>query len=43
LERALSQPACAPLRALLDAHVPREMRRNPPGRSLAGVPAEAGE
>ncbi len=41
LERALSQPACAPLRGFLDAHVPREMRRNPPGRSLAGVPAEA--
>lgn len=41
LDRALSQPACAPLRGFLDARVPREMRRNPPGRSLAGVPAEA--
>ena len=41
LDRALSQPACAPLRGFLDARVPREMRRNPPSRSLVGVPAEA--
>ncbi|MBD0271842.1 MAG: phosphotransferase [Acetobacteraceae bacterium] len=39
LDRALSQPACAPLRDFLDAHVPREMRRNP---APAGVTAEAG-
>ncbi|TCZ54665.1 aminoglycoside phosphotransferase family protein [Roseicella aquatilis] len=31
LQRALSQPACAPLRAFLDAHVPEAMRRNPEG------------
>ncbi|WP_043339523.1 aminoglycoside phosphotransferase family protein [Belnapia moabensis] len=30
LDRALSQPACAPLRRFLDAHVPHEMRKNPP-------------
>lgn len=30
LDRALSQPACAPLRGFLDRHVPPEMRRNPP-------------
>jgi aminoglycoside/choline kinase family phosphotransferase len=43
LDRALSQPACAPLRDFLDANVPREMRRNPPpARSPArGVAAEA--
>jgi hypothetical protein len=29
LERSLSQPACAPLREFLDAHVPPELRRNP--------------
>jgi aminoglycoside/choline kinase family phosphotransferase len=29
LERALSQPACAPLRDFLDAHVPDALRRNP--------------
>jgi len=29
LDRSLSQPACAPLRAFLDAHVPPELRRNP--------------
>ena len=31
----------ATLRAFLDAHVPREMRGNPPARSLAALPAEA--
>jgi N-acetylmuramate 1-kinase len=41
LDRALSQPACAPLRAFLDAHVPREARRNPPARPLVALPAEA--
>jgi hypothetical protein len=41
LDRALSQPACAPLREFLDAHVPREMRRDPPAQSPVGVPAEA--
>jgi aminoglycoside/choline kinase family phosphotransferase len=43
LDRALSQPACAPLRAFLDAHVPREMRRSPPPARFpaAGLPAEA--
>jgi aminoglycoside/choline kinase family phosphotransferase len=30
LDRSLSQPACAPLRRFLDAHVPHEMRKNPP-------------
>jgi aminoglycoside/choline kinase family phosphotransferase len=30
LDRSLSQPACAPLREFLDAHVPRAHRRNPP-------------
>lgn len=30
LRRSLSQPACAPLRAFLDAHVPEPMRGNPP-------------
>ena len=30
LARSLSQPACAPLRDFLDAHVPEAMRRNPP-------------
>lgn len=35
LERSLSQPACAPLREFLDAHVPRELRRNPPARTEA--------
>lgn len=30
LRRSLSQPACAPLRAFLDAHVPESMRGNPP-------------
>jgi aminoglycoside/choline kinase family phosphotransferase len=35
LERSLSQPACAPLRAFLDAHVPHELRRNPPSRTEA--------
>lgn len=30
LARSLSQPACAPLREFLDAHVPDAMRRNPP-------------
>ncbi|WP_431271160.1 hypothetical protein [Dankookia sp. P2] len=30
LQRSLSQPACARLRDFLDAHVPEEMRRNPP-------------
>jgi N-acetylmuramate 1-kinase len=39
LDRALSQPACAPLREVLEAHVPREVRRNP---LPAPVPAEAG-
>ena len=29
LARSLSQPACAPLREFLDAHVPHELRRNP--------------
>ena len=29
LQRALSQPACAPLRDFLDAHVPPGLRRNP--------------
>jgi aminoglycoside/choline kinase family phosphotransferase len=29
LNRALSQPACAPLRGFLDTHVPPERRRNP--------------
>ncbi|MFC7473254.1 aminoglycoside phosphotransferase family protein [Dankookia sp. GCM10030260] len=29
LQRSLSQPACAPLREFLDAHVPDGMRRNP--------------
>ena len=29
LDRSLSQPACAPLRAFLDAHVPQHLRRNP--------------
>lgn len=29
LARALSQPACAPLREFLDAHVPEALRRNP--------------
>ncbi|RAI60623.1 aminoglycoside phosphotransferase family protein [Roseicella frigidaeris] len=29
LARALSQPACAPLRDVLDRHVPEAMRRNP--------------
>jgi N-acetylmuramate 1-kinase len=43
LDRALSQPACAPLRDFLDANVPSEMRRTPPpARSPAlGVAAEA--
>ena len=41
LDRALSQPACAPLRDFLDAHVPREMRRNP-AAPAGTVPAEAG-
>ena len=41
LDRALSQPACAPLRDFLDAHVPREMRRNPPASSTVGASAEA--
>jgi hypothetical protein len=41
LDRALSQPACAPLRDFLDAHVPREMRRNPPASSPSALPAEA--
>jgi aminoglycoside/choline kinase family phosphotransferase len=35
LQRSLSQPACAPLRDFLDAHVPVEMRRNPPSSSEA--------
>ncbi len=35
LERSLSQPACAPLREFLDAHVPQELRRNPPARTEA--------
>jgi N-acetylmuramate 1-kinase len=39
LDRALAQPACVPLRDFLDAHVPREMRRNP---LPAPVAAEAG-
>jgi N-acetylmuramate 1-kinase len=39
LDRALSQPACAPLRDFLAAHVPRETRRNP---LPAPVAAEAG-
>jgi N-acetylmuramate 1-kinase len=39
LDRALAQPACAPLRDFLDAHVPREMRRNP---RPVPVVAEAG-
>lgn len=34
LDRSLSQPACAPLREFLDAHVPHDLRRNP-------APAEA--
>jgi hypothetical protein len=29
LARSLSQPACAPLRDFLDAHVPEALRRNP--------------
>ncbi len=29
LDRALEHPACAPLRAFLDRHVPRDLRRNP--------------
>ncbi|MDB5371646.1 MAG: aminoglycoside phosphotransferase [Belnapia sp.] len=29
LERSLSQPAAAPLREFLDAHVPHDLRRNP--------------
>jgi len=41
LDRALSQPACAPLRDFLDGRVPREMRRNPPARFPVGAPAEA--
>ena len=35
LQRSLSQPACAPLRDFLDAHVPHELRRNPPSRTEA--------
>lgn len=35
LERSLSQPACAPLREFLDAHVPQELRCNPPARTEA--------
>jgi len=35
LARSLSQPACAPLRAFLDAHVPVELRGNPPPASEA--------
>ena len=41
LDRALSQPACAPLRDFLDGRVPREMRRNPPASFPVGAPAEA--
>jgi N-acetylmuramate 1-kinase len=29
LDRALDHPACAPLARFLDAHVPRDLRRNP--------------
>jgi hypothetical protein len=35
LDRSLSQPACLPLRQFLDAHVPPEMRHNPPPASEA--------
>jgi aminoglycoside/choline kinase family phosphotransferase len=40
LDRALSQPACAPLRDFLDAEVPRPMRRNP---AAADHPVEGSE
>jgi N-acetylmuramate 1-kinase len=48
LRRSLAQPACAPLRAFLDAQVPEAMRANPgialnqPGASAMQAPTDEG-